>query len=192
MEKLVEYGGNLVPPGISKADHEFKEIGLEFVLGGDQIGLEFVLGGDQVSIPELNNLFERVGFPRRDPPRLKIALDNTYLIIWVRATKNTRFANKGEMVAFARAASDGFLSATIWDVSVHPAWQRNGLGQALMERLTRCLVIDGVPTITLYAEPKVIELYEKVGFTKDPEGIRGMAFQRRKRHALQQLGLPKD
>lgn len=34
---------------------------------------------------------------------------------------------------------------------VHPAWQRNGLGRALVERLTASLVEDGIATITLYA-----------------------------------------
>lgn len=108
-----------------------------------------------------------------------MALSNTYRIIWVRATKKTRMARQGQMVAFARATSDGVLSATIWDVSVNPGWQRIGLGRALMERLVRRLVDDDIYTITLYAEPSVVKMYEKLGFVKDPEGIRGMAFQRR-------------
>ncbi len=91
----------------------------------------------------------QVGFPRRDPERLKIALDNTYHIVWVRATKQSRMARLGQMIGFARATSDGVLSATIWDVSVNPAWQRIGLGRAMMERLTKQLVQDGIPTITL-------------------------------------------
>lgn len=45
--------------------------------------------------------------------------------------------------------SDGALSATIWDVAVNPAWQRAGLGRAMIERLTETLVMDGIPTITL-------------------------------------------
>jgi GNAT superfamily N-acetyltransferase len=55
----------------------------------------------------------------------------------------------GQMIGFARATSDGVLSATIWDVAILPAWQRCGLGRALMERLTARLVEDGIPTITL-------------------------------------------
>jgi ribosomal protein S18 acetylase RimI-like enzyme len=51
--------------------------------------------------------------------------------------------------------SDGVFTATIWDVAVAPAWQRVGLGRAMMERLTRGLVEDGIPNITLYAEPQV-------------------------------------
>lgn len=36
-----------------------------------------------------------------------------------------------------------------------PAWQRSGLGRAMIERLTHQLVEDGISTITLYAEPQV-------------------------------------
>lgn len=56
-----------------------------------------------------------------------------------------------QLLGFARATSDGALSAVIWDVSVAPAWQRSGLGRAMMERLTASLVHDGIATITLYA-----------------------------------------
>jgi hypothetical protein len=41
-------------------------------------------------------------------------------------------------------------------------------------------VEDDICCITLYAEPNVVSLYERLGFVKDPEGIRGMAFQRRR------------
>jgi ribosomal protein S18 acetylase RimI-like enzyme len=40
---------------------------------------------------------------------------------------------------------------------VSPAWQRSGLGRAMIERLTHQLVQDGISTITLYAEPQVID-----------------------------------
>lgn len=93
----------------------------------------------------------QVGFPRRDPARLAMALQNTYRTVWVRAARKSRLARQGALLGFARATSDGALSAVIWDVAVAPAWQRGGLGRALMERLTASLVNDGISTITLYA-----------------------------------------
>ncbi|KAG1666430.1 hypothetical protein FOA52_015100 [Chlamydomonas sp. UWO 241] len=161
---------SLSPPLLSKTDEHFR-----------QQGVEFVDTRSGIVVSELNALFEKVGFPRRDPAKLKIALENTHALVWARATRTTRYASEGQMVAFARATSDGVLSATIWDVSVLPSWQRGGLGRALMERLTRSLVADSIPTITLYAEPAVLGLYEKLGFVTDPEGIKGMAFAREKR-----------
>ncbi|GLI60730.1 hypothetical protein VaNZ11_002956 [Volvox africanus] len=164
-------GGVLRPPPISRPDIDFET----------KLGVQFVEGREGILITELNELFEKVGFPRRDPDRLRVALENTYHIIWVRATKQSRLARQGQILGFARATSDGALSATVWDVAVNPAWQRSGLGRALMERLTKKLVEDGIPTITLYAEPQVVGLYEKLGYVRDPDGIRGMAFQRRKK-----------
>lgn len=93
----------------------------------------------------------QVGFPRRDPARLALALQNTYRTVWIRAARKSRLARQGALLGFARATSDGALSAVIWDVAVAPAWQRGGLGRALMERLTASLVNDGIATITLYA-----------------------------------------
>ena len=54
-------------------------------------------------------------------------------------------------------------------VQINPAWQKVGLGRALMERLLGGLLDAGIPAITLYADPKVITLYEKLGFAKDPQ-----------------------
>lgn len=169
-EAAAAFGGILQPPPISRPNDYFV----------DKLGVEFVETREGILLTELNDLFEKVGFPRRDPDKLRIALEHTYHLVWVRAARQSRLARAGQMIGFARATSDGVLSATVWDVAVNPAWQRSGLGRALMERLTTKLVEDGIPTITLYAEPGVVGLYEKLGYVKDPEGIRGMAFQRKK------------
>lgn len=155
------------PPPISKTDQEFL----------DDNGLEFVWGTAELGIDELNSLFEKVGFPRRDPGRLALALANTHASIWVRAVRKSRLAKEGQLLGFARATSDGSLSATIWDVAVTPSWQRVGIGRGLVERLTAKLVDEGIPTVTLYAEPGVVGLYEKLGFVKDPMQVKGLAFQ---------------
>ncbi len=40
-----------------------------------------------------------------------------------------------------------------------------------MERLLAGLLEAGIPAITLYADPKVVTLYEKLGFARDPQVI---------------------
>jgi GNAT superfamily N-acetyltransferase len=155
------------PPPISKSDAEFL----------DELGIEFVWTTEDLGIDELNNLFSQVGFPRRDPTRLEAALRNTHRSLWVRAARKSRLAKEGQLLAFGRATSDGALSATIWDVAVMPVWQRGGIGRGLVERLTKSIVEEGIPVVTLYAEPGVVGLYEKLGFEVDPIGVKGMAFQ---------------
>ncbi|GBF91909.1 acetyltransferase [Raphidocelis subcapitata] len=162
------FPGGLPLPPISRSDEEFLKLGVEFLDAREGI-----------KAAELNELFEKVGFPRRDPDLLEVALANTHRLVWVRATKQSRVARLGQLLGFARATSDGVFNAVVWDVAVAPAWQRSGIGRGLMERLTRGLVEDGIPTIALYAEPKVVALYSKLGFKSDVDGIKGMAFQRR-------------
>ena len=156
-------------PPITRSDAAFEE-------GGVLMGT----GAASVDVADLNDLFERVGFPRRDPARLAAALRHSGTVVWAVAAKGTRWAKKGQLLAFARATSDGALAATIWDVAVHPAWQKGGLGRAVVERLTAaCVDGEGVPALTLYAEPGVVGLYERLGFVADPAGVKGMAFQRK-------------
>ena len=59
-----------------------------------------------------------MGFPLRKPEKLVKALHHTHRILWIRSTKKTRLSKQGQMLGFARATSDGALTATIWDVAV--------------------------------------------------------------------------
>jgi len=157
------------PPPLSRDDASFLSQGLEFVYGD---------GGAGIDLGQLNDLFEKVGFPRRQPRRLAAALAHTPVVLWVRASRGSRWAKAGALVGFARATSDGALAATIWDVAVAPAWQRGGVGGGLVERVTRELLAKGVRAVSLYAEPGVVGLYERLGFVTDPGGAKGMAFQK--------------
>ena len=66
----------------------------------------------------LKLVLPQVGFPQRDPSRLQLALDHSHSVLWIRSMKQSRWARQGQLLGFARATSDGALSATIWDVAV--------------------------------------------------------------------------
>lgn len=73
----------------------------------------------------------------------------------------------------------------ITNVGVHPDFQRQGIGQGLMEHLTICAVARGVTCMTL--EVRVSNygaqaLYTKLGFA--PSGIRKQYYQDDKEDAL--------
>jgi hypothetical protein len=59
-----------------------------------------------------------VGFPRRDLTKLAVALKHTFALVWVRSTRQSRFAKLGQVLGFDRATSDGVFCAVIWDVAV--------------------------------------------------------------------------
>ncbi|THU44435.1 hypothetical protein C4D60_Mb02t07340 [Musa balbisiana] len=133
---------------------------------------------DGLDVAALNDVFARVGFPRRDPDRLRRALGHAGgAVVWVEEAK--RGGGPGKPVAFARATGDGVFNAVVWDVVVEPSLQGMGLGRAVMERLVAELRRRGVSNIALYAEPRVVGFYRPLGFAADPDGIKGMVYSRR-------------
>ncbi|KAJ1266758.1 hypothetical protein BS78_07G002700 [Paspalum vaginatum] len=129
-----------------------------------------------IDVAALNEVFARVGFPRRQEDRLRRALDHSR-VVWLSAAGADE--DGARPVAFARAAGDGVFNAVVWDVVVEPSCQGLGLGRAVMERLVDELRRDGVANIVLYAEPRVVGFYRLLDFAMDPDGIRGMAYYRK-------------
>lgn len=126
-----------------------------------------------LNLDHLNKVFVAVGFPKRDPEKIRIALDHTDALLWIEYEKTRR------PVAFARATGDGVFNAIIWDVVVDPSFQGIGLGKAVMERLVEELLEKGISNIALYSEPRVLGFYRPMGFVADPDGIRGMVYSRK-------------
>ncbi|EXB44942.1 putative N-acetyltransferase ycf52 [Morus notabilis] len=128
---------------------------------------------EDLDLDQLNSVFLAVGFPRRDPAKIRIALENTDAMLWIEHAKTKK------AVAFARATGDGVFNAIIWDVVVDPSYQGIGLGKAVMERLIQELQEKGISNIALYSEPRVLGFYRPLGFVADPDGIRGMVYSRK-------------
>lgn len=82
--------------------------------------------------------------------------------------------NKRRLIGFSRATSDHAFNATIWDVVVHPDFQGQGMGKALMAFVIKKLRGEDISNITLFADPHVVDFYRHLGFLQDPEGIKGM------------------
>jgi ribosomal protein S18 acetylase RimI-like enzyme len=123
-----------------------------------------------IDVYELESLCDSVGWARRPLRKVKKALAFSFLIISMWELKGS----KRRLIGFARATSDHAFNATIWDVVVHPDFQNQGLGKALMRYIIRKLRSEDISNITLFADPQVIDFYRKLGFMLDPEGIRGM------------------
>ncbi|XP_072970960.1 serotonin N-acetyltransferase 2, chloroplastic [Typha angustifolia] len=138
-------------------------------------GFSVRLSPSGLDLDALNDVFARVGFPRRDPAKIRRALDHASgAVVWLASS-----AAGGKPVAFARATGDGVFNAVVWDVVVEPSYQGIGLGKAVMERIVAELREKGVGNIALYAEPRVVAFYRPLGFVADPDGIRGMVYSRK-------------
>lgn len=123
-----------------------------------------------IDIYELENLCNAVGWVRRPLKKVEIALDNSFIVSQMFYYYN----NKKILIGFARATSDQSFNATIWDVVIHPKFQKKGLGKTLMNQLIKSLRSNDISTITLFADPQVIKFYKNLGFVMDPDGVKGM------------------
>ncbi|MCU0534161.1 MAG: GNAT family N-acetyltransferase [Hydrococcus sp. Prado102] len=123
-----------------------------------------------IDLYELEELCDAVGWARRPLRKVKKALEFSFLVVTMWEVKG----NRQRLVGFARATSDHAFNATIWDVVVHPTYQKKGLGKALMKYTIKKLRSDDISNITLFADPQVVDFYRQLGFVVDPEGIKGM------------------
>lgn len=125
---------------------------------------------NDINLYELEKLCDAVGWVRRPLKKVKIALENSFLTISLFCYVD----NHKQLIGFARATSDNSFNATIWDVVVHPDFQRKGLGKLLMSQIIKQLRFYDISTITLFADPQVVKFYRHLGFIIDPDGVKGM------------------
>ena len=124
----------------------------------------------RINLTELEKLCDSVGWVRRPISKVKLAIQNSILVIGLfRKSSHSKY-----LIGFARATSDNAFNATIWDVVIHPAFQGYGLGSALIHQLIKQLRAYDINTVTLFADPQVVAFYQKLGFTDNPDGVKGM------------------
>lgn len=123
-----------------------------------------------IDLYELEELCDAVGWSRRPLRKVKKAIQHSFIVISMWEQRG----NYRRLIGFSRATSDYAFNATIWDVVVHPDFQGQGLGKALMKQIIQELRHEDISNITLFADPHVVDFYRSLGFKPDPEGIKGM------------------
>ncbi|HLP91098.1 MAG TPA: GNAT family N-acetyltransferase [Nostocaceae cyanobacterium] len=123
-----------------------------------------------IDLYELEELCDSVGWSRRPLRKVKKAIEHSFLVVSMWQVRG----NQKRLIGFARATSDHAFNATIWDVVVHPDFQGQGLGKALMKYVLKKLRNEEISNVTLFADPHVVDFYRTMGFMADPEGIKGM------------------
>jgi len=123
-----------------------------------------------INLHDLEQLCDAVGWVRRPLKKVKTAIDHSFLIIYLFYKQK----EDKKLIGFARATSDKAFNATIWDVVIHPEFQGKGLGKVLMDQIIQQLRYKDISTITLFADPQVINFYRNLGFVTDPDGVKGM------------------
>ena len=111
----------------------------------------FFSNNKNINLYALEQLCDRVGWVRRPIKKVKTAIENSFLT----ASLYYNDKQKKELIAFARATSDNTFNATIWDVVVHPEFQKKGLGKLLINEVIKQLRSCDINTITLFADPQI-------------------------------------
>ena len=81
----------------------------------------------------------------------------------------------GTFVAMGRVVGDGAFFFYVQDVAVHPDHRRQGLGTAVMQRLSAQVTAfaGGTAFLGLFSTPEAEQLYQGTGFAPRP-GLMGM------------------
>ncbi|CAA3002394.1 acetyltransferase NSI isoform X2 [Olea europaea subsp. europaea] len=167
------------PPSTTEEEEPLPEefVLVERTLADDTVEQIIFSSGENVDVYDLQALCDKVGWPRRPLTKLAAALRNSYMVATLHSIKKSTGEegnDQKKLIGMARATSDHAFNATIWDVLVDPSYQGQGLGKALIEKLIRALLQRDIGNISLFADSKVVEFYQNLGFEPDPEGIKGM------------------
>jgi GNAT superfamily N-acetyltransferase len=125
---------------------------------------------DTITPEEMQALEESVGFgPYRSLERNQIALAGSLFIGAARS--------KGQLVGMVRLVGDGAYILHHAGITVHPDFQRQGVGRELMEMaiaFAKQIKIgsgDNFGEFTLFANTGADRFYEEMGFTLAPNGM---------------------
>lgn len=105
---------------------------------------------------ELSNLYRIAPLGDKKPDDLKLAFSNSLYKCFV--------IDSGALIGAGRALADGVDCSYLCDVAVHPDFQGQGLGKAIIEKLKE--LSAGHRKIILYANPGTEGFYKKLGFMR--------------------------
>ena len=119
----------------------------------NQAPIRFQHDNQGVDWQDLVCLFKLANLGGREGDKIKRAFENSTVVCF--ATDGSR------LVGAARALSDREYHATVYDVAVHPDYQRRGFGTKLMSELLATLPVWRV---LLVADGDARQFYQRLGF----------------------------
>jgi ribosomal protein S18 acetylase RimI-like enzyme len=81
------------------------------------------------------------------------------------------FADSGQLVGFVNVAWDGGIHAFLLDTTVHPTWQRRGIGRKLVTCAAGAARAHGMHWLHVDYEPRLNAFYRGCGFEPTPAGL---------------------
>lgn len=100
----------------------------------------------------------QLNFPTVDGPKPLIRVNQTPGTFFLVAEANNR------IVGVTRGVWDG-SRALVHQLSVHPHYQRKGIGTTLMRIIARKFSLEGAPSLSVTATEATRPFYERLGFS---------------------------
>ncbi len=100
------------------------------------------------------------GLAHRTPEVQQQAFQNSFVTIFA--------YHHSRLIGCGRAISDGICQAAVYDLAVHPDFQKQGVGKNILQN-----ILQRLPDITviLFAAPGKEPFYDKNGFRKMKTGM---------------------
>jgi ribosomal protein S18 acetylase RimI-like enzyme len=123
---------------------------------GETAPMQWLFEESAIDWQALSELYRVAPLGDKKPDHLKRAFANSMFKCFV--------IDAGRLVGAGRALADGIDCSYLCDVAVHPDYQGQGLGKAIIERLVA--LSAGHRKIILYANPGKEGFYGKLGFRR--------------------------
>jgi N-acetylglutamate synthase-like GNAT family acetyltransferase len=114
---------------------------------------------DTYQVVEILKLNKQYGFPEVDGPEAMRKVKGCDAAVFLICEMD------GRVVGVARGNYDG-SRAIIYQLSVHPAYQRRGIGTALVKEIVRNFQRIGALTVSGMVTEESLQFWQKVGFRK--------------------------
>ncbi|MBQ9089589.1 MAG: GNAT family N-acetyltransferase [Alphaproteobacteria bacterium] len=91
-----------------------------------------------------------------------------------RSTFIVQIQDKGKTIGWGRCVDDGTF-CMIYDMAVHPNYQRQGIGKTIMDEIKKYVAQNDFYSVSLFYNPynpTVKEFYQKCGFYELPIAMR--------------------
>lgn len=118
--------------------------------------MQWLLEDSTIDWAELSELYRIAPLNTKSPEHLKRVSAHSMFKCFVR--------NDGKLIGAGRAVADGLDCSYLCDIVVHPDFQGQGIGKALVLKLTE--LSAGHAKIILYANPGKEDFYRKFGFRR--------------------------
>ncbi|KKD39208.1 MAG: GNAT family N-acetyltransferase [Limnoraphis robusta] len=126
------------------------------------MNIEIISQLNQSQVQDLVQLYQSTWWGKgRTLEEVQKMLQHSDMIIGVSNTDNQK------LIGFARVLTDYIYRAVIWDVMVDEAYQKQGLGQTLIQSILEHPQLQSIEAFLLVCLPETIPFYEKLGFTSD-------------------------